>query len=454
MNEKEYMIQWRLVFFFALVLPQYLAAQNVVLEYLAPLPPVLAESSGLALTGPNTLWSHNDGGAPALIAFDTTGALLRTLNISNATNIDWEDLARDDFGNLYIGDFGNNANTRQNLRIYRIPNPNLIAGNTTTAAIIDFHFADQLAFPPPAAQWNYDVEAMIWHHDSLYLFTKNRTVPFDGYTRLYGLSALPGTRIATLLDSFYTGPGPKELWWITAADLRPDGKQLALLSSDKLWLFSCFEAPRFFSGSVRQLNFGLSQKEALAYQGNGKLLITDEVAPVIGGGRLYRLDVSPWIRPVDLGPDRLITAESLVLDAGNPGAAYLWSTGQTTRFITVHASGSYSVAVRFPNGCTAADTLEVSFLSTGLPPAPAPLPLRLSPNPARDLLTIEGDFRPGIPLRVRIWSAAGTLALDHDFLPRESRLKLRLPYLAPGLYLLEVRQEGRFQAGRLAVPGF
>ncbi|HXS36133.1 MAG TPA: T9SS type A sorting domain-containing protein [Flavipsychrobacter sp.] len=36
---------------------------------------------------------------------------------------------------------------------------------------------------------------------------------------------------------------------------------------------------------------------------------------------------------------------SLILDAGNPGATYLWSTGETTQKIHISTSGTYSVAV-------------------------------------------------------------------------------------------------------------
>lgn len=427
-------------------------AQNVVLQQLTPLPAGLSESSGLAVSGPQLIWSHNDsGGDPALLAFDTNGTLLRTLTLSNATNIDWEDLARDDMGNLYIGDFGNNGNDRQDQRIYRVTNPSLIVGNTTTAALIDFSFADQPAFPPTAAQLNYDVEAMIWLRDSLFLFTKNRTAPFDGYTRLYGLPALPGTQVASLIDSFYTGPGPKELWWITAADLSPDGRHLALLSSDKLWLFSCFDSPRFFSGSVRQFNFALSQKEGIAFRSNEELLITDELLPILGGANLYRLDLSPWLPLVDLEPDTLLTADSLVLDAGDAGTNFLWSTGDTTQTLTVFDSGSYWVALSFANGCTATDTIQVSFLNTAISPKkPAP-PLRLSPNPTRETLQITGDFQPGIPVQVSIWSARGRRVLQQQTLAEETGILLRLPPLATGLYIVEIKQGNHWQSGRVHV---
>jgi hypothetical protein len=63
---------------------------------------------------------------------------------------------------------------------------------------------------------------------------------------------------------------------------------------------------------------------------------------------------------VNLGADRTICdGASVTLDAGNPGASYVWSTGATTQTITVSASGTYSVTVS-QNGCTGTDEVQVT----------------------------------------------------------------------------------------------
>ena len=47
---------------------------------------------------------------------------------------------------------------------------------------------------------------------------------------------------------------------------------------------------------------------------------------------------------VDLGPDTSVhQGGSIVLDAGNPGCSYLWSTGETSRTIEVTEAGDYGV---------------------------------------------------------------------------------------------------------------
>jgi hypothetical protein len=49
---------------------------------------------------------------------------------------------------------------------------------------------------------------------------------------------------------------------------------------------------------------------------------------------------------VFLGNDTtLMEGDSILLDAGNPGALYLWSTGDTTQTIIVNETGYYSVVV-------------------------------------------------------------------------------------------------------------
>jgi uncharacterized protein (TIGR02145 family) len=64
---------------------------------------------------------------------------------------------------------------------------------------------------------------------------------------------------------------------------------------------------------------------------------------------------------VNLGPDRSICpGTSTTLDAGPSYTTYLWSTGATTRTITVSTAGTYSVTIS-KTGCTANDAVNVSF---------------------------------------------------------------------------------------------
>ncbi len=67
---------------------------------------------------------------------------------------------------------------------------------------------------------------------------------------------------------------------------------------------------------------------------------------------------------VNLGADTIACGGPVLLDAGNPGGGYLWSTGQGTQTISVTATGTYSVAVQDPSGCVNSDAIVVTINPT------------------------------------------------------------------------------------------
>ncbi|HTF04934.1 MAG TPA: T9SS type A sorting domain-containing protein [Bacteroidia bacterium] len=62
---------------------------------------------------------------------------------------------------------------------------------------------------------------------------------------------------------------------------------------------------------------------------------------------------------VNLGPDTSICLTSVLLDAGNPGSTYLWSTSQTSQVVTV-GTGTFWVTATDPSGCADTDTIAVT----------------------------------------------------------------------------------------------
>jgi len=187
---------------------------------------------------------------------------------------------------------GNNNNDRTDLRIYKIGNPNLISGNSTTASIIKFTYPDQFYFPPAKSQYNFDCEAFVAYSDSLYLFSKDRSTPYNGYTKLYSLPTQAGSYVATLLDSFYTGNTSLSANSITSAALSPNGTQLILISDEACWLFSNFNQRHFFKGLVQKLTFNCSttHKEGVVFINENELYLTDEKHNS-GEGNLYRISL-------------------------------------------------------------------------------------------------------------------------------------------------------------------
>lgn len=296
-------------------------SQSADWKSLAFLPEELDECSGMVYYPPNRIVHINDGGnKPALIVTDTIGNIIQDYCVPGAENNDWEDLCKDDKGNLYIGDFGNNRNAREDLKIYKIPMDKVFTGEDDySLKVIGFQYEDQVKFPPKKKQRKFDNEAMIHIGDSIYLFTKNRTRPFNGYTYCYKLPDLPGYYIAEKVDSFFTGNGPMEVDWITGASFRENPRTLVLLGYNKMWMFYYFEGRKFFSGKHNVLYFNtFTQKEALTFKNNNTIFISDE-HNTSKDGMLYELKLpdvfeEPISAEIASSDSSKATIESLIVD--------------------------------------------------------------------------------------------------------------------------------------------
>ena len=92
---------------------------------------LIPEASGIVKSRryPGIFWVHNDSGNPPLLfAIRGDGRIVRQFRLG-VPNIDWEDIAIDDQGHLYLGDIGNNTGALPLRAIYRIdePDPNSAA---------------------------------------------------------------------------------------------------------------------------------------------------------------------------------------------------------------------------------------------------------------------------------------------------------------------------------------
>ncbi len=249
----------------------------------------LIEISGIEYDKEGNLWALNDGGNSADIhQIDSLGNISRSIEITNAKNIDWEDLTQDKFGHFFIGDFGNNLNKRNDLTIYKINNPADIEGTTTKAEIIKFKYNNQDLSDKKESDKNFDVEAFVSYKGNLYLFTKNRTIPFDGFSDLYVLNEEETNQKAKMISRFETCELDKYRCWVTSAAISPNGEKLALLGSDKLWIFRNWIGNDFFSGEVQEIDLGMvTQKEAITFYNDSIVILADEKFKGIGGNLYY-----------------------------------------------------------------------------------------------------------------------------------------------------------------------
>ena len=236
------------------------------------LPSPVTESSGLVVVNANAFWTLNDSGNdPVLYHFDSTGNLLQSRPLTNATNTDWESLTHKG-DTLFIGDFGNNLNSRTNLGFWEVP------PDSQTATFLPFAYPDQAHFPPPHSNWNFDAEGSFYWEGSLYWFSKTR-VRNPAYTKLYRMRAAPEAK-AELLDSFQIDG------MITGADISQDGRTVVLMSYGKAYRLQPFNPQKLAAITIQSISLPKTQTEAIAFLNERVCYMTDEQA------NLYKLPLN------------------------------------------------------------------------------------------------------------------------------------------------------------------
>ncbi|WP_243452282.1 hypothetical protein [Tenacibaculum finnmarkense] len=250
------------------------------------LPKQLEEVSGIEKIKNNELlWMLNDSGNKSIIyGVDITGEITREVAV-NAKNNDWEDIASDEKGNLYIADFGNNDNKRKNLKILKIKHQDLVEKDIVDVEKIKFSYASQNNFPPKKKKRFFDAESLLYKNGFLYIFTKSRVKNKYGITTLYKVPAQKGNHVAKRISTFETCNDLP--CWITAAAITSDGKKVALLNGQSVFILTNFIGDDFFSGEIKEYPLGhVSQKESITFKDNNTLYIADEKAHG-KGGNLY-----------------------------------------------------------------------------------------------------------------------------------------------------------------------
>ena len=268
------------------------ADSNADFTTLFELPQIIKESSAVEVTeNSNLIWTLQDRGNDSeIFGLDNKGKIAQRATILNIKNVDWEDLTSDKEGNLYIGDFGNNKNDRQDLAIYKLAAADLTQKEINISSKISFYLPEQKAFPPKKSNRIFDVEAFFIFKNNFYLFTKNRSSKFDGITSLYRVPNKPGNHAAALISSFKTCENFNHCA-ITSADISPNGQTIALLSSDQVWLFSHFKNDDFFKGKMKNIQLPtFTQKEGICFVDENTIYITDEKDKKTGGN-LYKLNL-------------------------------------------------------------------------------------------------------------------------------------------------------------------
>lgn len=272
-----------LLVFLCLVQPAY----GQSLDRIAKLDPELDEISGLTFWNDSVLIAHNDSGnEPVLYFLDMKGNIVHQVRISNASNVDWEDITTDRKGTIYIGDIGNNLNKRKDLKIYIVSDQSLLEKSEVKARTITFSYADQKDFPPEnKTDWHFDAEALGFYHDSLVIFTKSQSKPYDGHTQCYKIPAKAGNYSLEPVQEIQLKDRSHRQDAVTAVEFFDEKCYLLTYSGVEIFRVA---ASGKLSHDKRISFLLLSQKEALTVN-RLYIYIADEYNKKIGGRNFYQL---------------------------------------------------------------------------------------------------------------------------------------------------------------------
>ncbi|MGE5612281.1 MAG: hypothetical protein ACM359_23740, partial [Bacillota bacterium] len=178
---------------------------------------------------PGVFWVHGDSGnPPVLFAIDRQGKLLAQFPV-RATNQDWEDIAIDETGHLYIGDIGNNGGKRKQLVVYRVDEPDPASAKAAQGqgATLKVTGTWRLDFP----NGPFDCESLFVYKGFGYVISKL----FTGLHAVVYRFPLEAEGKTSVLEKVATLPIRSP---VTAADISADGKRLAVLTVTGLNLFT------------------------------------------------------------------------------------------------------------------------------------------------------------------------------------------------------------------------
>lgn len=256
------------------------------------LPKKLKEVSGMAMSkDKNIIWTIEDQGNKNVVyGLDLQGRLIADVLVENADNLDWEDITSDPQGHLYIGDFGNNENDRQDLSILKIDLQNTAQKSTQVIQTTKFHYEGQTEFPPKKSNWLYDCEAFVEMDGSFYLFTKNRSKGFDGTFLVFRVPNREGDFEAQLIGRLKLHGNYSDAA-ITSAAINSTKDQIVLLNHKNINILTDFAPNDFSKTKIRTVSLNHnSQKEAITFLNDTSLLIADEKDKKTGGN-VYRFNL-------------------------------------------------------------------------------------------------------------------------------------------------------------------
>lgn len=172
----------------------------------------------------------------------------------------------------------------------------------------------------------------------------------------------------------------------------------------------------------------------------------------------------PRVQKIDNNTIGICVFDSVALNAGNPGAVYLWSNGASTQSITIATSGisfdqqSYSVTVTNPQtGCTNNSNITANFTfqncSYGIEEIANDEHLKIYPNPSNGVFNIVADKLQG-NVNIEIFNAHGKILYMKEYkIDKGAVLKdeINLSNLPVGVYFIKLKNSDTLKMRKLVI---
>lgn len=151
---------------------------------------------------------------------------------------------------------------------------------------------------------------------------------------------------------------------------------------------------------------------------------------------------------VELGADTNICEDAIiVLDAGNPGSDYLWSTEETSQSITVDAMdyvfGVHEFYVEVLNDfeCIGMDTISVEFENcAGVDEISNNISVTIYPNPNHGIFNLKFDNIQNGNINLKVYSVSGVVVYSESDIHVSGNMEkqIKLGHLNSGIYYISI----------------
>jgi len=219
------------------------------------------EASGVIASRkyPGVYWTHNDGGDGVLYAIRRDGSLIGQAKLDVKVH-DWEDIAIDDAGNLYVSDMGNNDEERKHVFVHRFAEP-------------DPNHLDQIKKLKMSMTWRLTYPGKPFNCESLFVWNNFGYVisKRQGSAKVYRFSLNENPR--QVLEKLFTLPIEPP---VTAADITADGSQLAVLARGEIYFFTINgDIPKAASVEPTHITFPPVKSEGCALTDDGVIIVAE-----------------------------------------------------------------------------------------------------------------------------------------------------------------------------------